>query len=75
LQGALRTPEFLRVRIGVGRPPGRRDPADFVLEPFPKRDEDEAAALVQDAADAVMSVISSGLDLAQDRYNRSGPRA
>jgi PTH1 family peptidyl-tRNA hydrolase len=74
LQGALRTSEFLRVRIGVGRPPGRQDPADFVLERFAKREEDEATALIQEAADAVLSVIASGVDVAQDRYNRSGPR-
>ena len=74
LQGALRTPEFVRVRIGVGRPPGRQDPADFVLEPFAKREEDEATVLLQEAADAVMSVIASGVEAAQDRFNRSGPR-
>ena len=34
LAGALRTPEFLRVRVGIGRPPGRQDPADFVLQPI-----------------------------------------
>src|SRR5919204_2205065 len=38
LQGALHTPDFPRVRLGVGRPPGRKDPADFVLEPFAKRE-------------------------------------
>lgn len=75
LQGALRTPEFVRVRIGVGRPPGRQDPADFVLEPFARREKDEATVLVQEAADAVMSVIASGVEAAQDRFNRSGPRA
>ncbi len=39
LQGALGTPGFLRVRLGVGRPPGRQDPADFVLDPIRKKDE------------------------------------
>ena len=38
LERALRTPNFYRVRLGVGRPPGRQDPGDYVLEPFPKRD-------------------------------------
>jgi PTH1 family peptidyl-tRNA hydrolase len=75
LQGAVRTPEFVRVRAGVGRPPGRQDPADFVLEPFAKREEEEATVLVQEAADAVMSVIVSGVEAAQDRFNRSGPPA
>jgi PTH1 family peptidyl-tRNA hydrolase len=62
------------VRIGVGRPPGRQDPADFVLEPFAKREVDEARSLVETAADAVTAVIASGVEAAQDRFNRSGPR-
>ena len=75
LQQALRTPEFLRVRIGIGRPPGRQDPADFVLEPFPKREADEVGVLVAEAADAVRSLIAEGLERTQDRFNRAGPRA
>ncbi len=75
LQGVLHTPEFVRVRIGVGRPPGRQDPADFVLEPFAKREVDEATSLVDTAAEAVTAVIASGVEAAQDRFNRSGPRA
>ena len=72
---ALRTPDFFRVRIGIGRPPGRQDPIDFVLEPFPKRAEADVALLVDDAADAVLSLARHGLAAVQDRYNRSGPRA
>lgn len=75
LQQALRTPEFLRVRLGVGRPPGRQDPADFVLQPFAKRDEADVAILVDDGADAVRALIVEGLEAAQDRCNRAGPRA
>jgi PTH1 family peptidyl-tRNA hydrolase len=75
LQQALRTPEFLRVRVGIGRPPGRQDPADFVLQPFPKREEAEVALLVDDAADAVRTLIEEGLERTQDRFNRPGPRA
>jgi len=63
------------VRIGVGRPPGRQDPADFVLEPFAKREVGEAGPLVDTAADAVLDVIASGVGAAQDRFNRSGPPA
>lgn len=74
LQQALRTPDFLRVRVGVGRPPGRQDPADFVLNPFAKREEAEVAILVDAAVDAVRSLILEGLAAAQDRHNRSGPR-
>jgi PTH1 family peptidyl-tRNA hydrolase len=72
---AFRTPEFYRVRLGIGRPPGRQDPIDFVLEPFAKRVEADVAMLVDDAADAVLSLVRDGLGPAQDRYNRSGPRA
>jgi peptidyl-tRNA hydrolase, PTH1 family len=72
---ALRTQDFYRVRLGIGRPPGRQDPIDFVLEPFPKRAQADVAMLVDDAADAVVSLVRDGLGPAQDRYNRSGPRA
>ncbi len=74
LVAALRTPDFYRVRLGIGRPPGRQDPVDYVLEPFPKRADAEVAVLVDDAADAVLSLVREGLTAAQDRYNRSGPR-
>jgi peptidyl-tRNA hydrolase, PTH1 family len=75
LQQALATPDFPRVRVGIGRPPGRQEPADFVLEPFPKRDAEEVAVLVAEAADAVRSLIADGLGRTQDRFNRAGPRA
>ncbi len=74
LQQALRTPDFLRVRVGIGRPPGRQDPADFVLEPIPKRLEADLEILVEHAADAVRSLIVDGLAATQDRFNRSGPQ-
>jgi PTH1 family peptidyl-tRNA hydrolase len=75
LQQALRTPDFHRVRLGVGRPPGRQDPAGYVLQPFPKREEADAAILVDDGADAVRAIVLEGLERAQDRFNRSGPRS
>ena len=75
LQQALRSPEFLRVRMGIGRPPGRQDPADFVLAPVPTRMQAEIAILVDHAADAVRALMAEGLDAAQDRFNRSGPTA
>jgi PTH1 family peptidyl-tRNA hydrolase len=75
LVGALRSAEFQRVRMGIGRPPGRQDPVDFVLEPFAKREEADIAILVRDAADAVVSLVEEGIQVTQDRFNRSGPRA
>lgn len=74
LQQGLGTPDFVRVRLGVGRPPGRKDPADHVLEPFSKRERSDAELLVEDGADAVRSSIREGLAATQDRFNRSGPR-
>ncbi|HEY7208151.1 MAG TPA: aminoacyl-tRNA hydrolase [Gaiellaceae bacterium] len=65
----LKTPEFLRLRIGVGRP-GRGDPrplADFVLSDF--EPEDDAEALVARAADAVESLDTDGLERTQQRFN------
>ncbi len=75
LVGALRTPDFYRLRLGIGRPPGRQDPMDFVLEPFTKREEADVAILIDDAADAALSLVRDGLGPTQDRYNRAGPRA
>jgi PTH1 family peptidyl-tRNA hydrolase len=74
LAAALRTQDFFRVRMGVGRPAGRRDPADWVLEDFAKHQEADVAILVDDGADAVLSIVRDGLGATQDRFNRSGPR-
>jgi PTH1 family peptidyl-tRNA hydrolase len=75
LQGALRTPDFHRIRIGVGRPPGRQDPADFVLRPFSKAEGPAVVTLVDEAAEAALTLVRDGLDATQDRHNRGGPRA
>jgi PTH1 family peptidyl-tRNA hydrolase len=69
---AFRSPDFHRIRIGVGRPPGRQDPVDFVLRPFAKREVDEIDVLLEDAADAAMSLVTQGLQLTQSRFNRGG---
>ena len=69
IAGRLGSPDFLRLRVGVGRP-GRGDPrdvADFVLSPFAP--EDDAAALVARAADAVESLVAVGLDETQRVFN------
>jgi PTH1 family peptidyl-tRNA hydrolase len=75
LSNALRTADFYRIRLGVGRPSGRKDPADWVLEDFAKREEPDVAILVDDGADAVLSLVRDGLQATQDRFNRSAPRA
>ena len=69
LAAALGTPEFMRLRVGVGRP-GRGDPrdvADYVLADFEA--EDDVDALVGRAADAVEAIAREGLDRAQARFN------
>ena len=75
LQQALGTPDFPRVRLGIGRPPGRQDPADYVLNPFDKREEPDVALLVDEATDAVRSLVVLGLAATQDRFNRARPPA
>jgi peptidyl-tRNA hydrolase, PTH1 family len=73
LDQALRTADYLRIRVGIGRPPGRQDPADFVLQPVGTRDEADLALLVGHAAEAVRVLITDGLERTQDRFNRSTP--
>jgi PTH1 family peptidyl-tRNA hydrolase len=73
LDQALRTADYLRIRVGIGRPPGRQDPADFVLQPVGTRDEADLALLVGHAAEAVRVLITDGLERTQDRFNRSAP--
>ncbi len=53
----LGTKDFTRVRVGIGRPPGRQEPADFVLAPFSSSERRELPAVLEDAADAVEKVI------------------
>jgi PTH1 family peptidyl-tRNA hydrolase len=69
LQQGLGTQDFFRVRIGIGRPPGRQDPADFVLDPIPKRLEIDVATWVDRGADVVRSLIADGLESAQNRFH------
>lgn len=71
---ALGSPDFFRIRLGVGRPSGRRDPVDWVLEDFARREEADVALMVDDAADAVLTLVREGLRVTQDRFNRSAPR-
>lgn len=69
IRSHLHSGEFTRVRVGVGRPPGHQDPADYVLKGFPSRDRDEIAVQVGLAADAVECLMTDGLAVAQNRFN------
>lgn len=66
---AVGTADFPRVRVGIGRPPGRQDPADWVLAPFGKAEQDTLGVLVGDGADAVETLISDGLLAAQQKHH------
>lgn len=70
---ALGTADFPRVRVGIGRPAGRQDPADWVLDPFGAAERTTLPILVSDAADAVETLIDEGLVAAQQRFH--APRA
>src|ERR671915_397208 len=55
---ALHSTDFYRVRLGVGRPRGRQDPADYVLDPFGKAEREEAELLAEQGADAVLALVT-----------------
>ena len=66
---ALATKDYLRVRVGVGRPPGRMDTADYVLRDFGTAEKKELPFLLDDAADAVELLIREGLTAAQQQFH------
>ena len=73
ISGALGTRDYLRVRVGIGRPPGRMDPADFVLRDFSPTERADLLFTVSDAADAVELLIERGLVSAQQVVHRPDP--
>jgi len=66
---ALATKDYLRVRVGVGRPPGRMDTADFVLRDFATTEKKELPFLIDTAADAVEALVRDGLQQAQQKFH------
>jgi peptidyl-tRNA hydrolase, PTH1 family len=69
IRAALGTGDFYRVRIGVGRPPGRQDPADFLLSDIPASAREDVEVEIGRAADAVESLVALGLDRTQNVFN------
>ncbi|MEU0488068.1 aminoacyl-tRNA hydrolase [Nocardiopsis changdeensis] len=69
LTSSLGGPDYLRVRFGVGRPPGRMDPADYVLRDFSSTERGELDLNIERAADAVRTVLTDGLERAQNIYH------
>ncbi|HEY0188910.1 MAG TPA: aminoacyl-tRNA hydrolase [Cellulomonas sp.] len=66
---ALGTKDYLRVRVGIGRPPGRMQAADFVLKDFAKPEQKDLPWLIGTAADAVELLLTEGLERAQLRFH------
>jgi PTH1 family peptidyl-tRNA hydrolase len=69
LRASLGTGDFHRVRIGVGRPPGRQQVSDFVLSNYSSAERPAVPLQVTDAADAVESLVTEGLERTQSRFN------
>ena len=65
----LGTNGFPRLRIGIGRPPGRMDPAAFVLQNFSREEMKVLSTIVDRAADAALEFVANGLNLAMNKYN------
>jgi peptidyl-tRNA hydrolase, PTH1 family len=65
----LHTQDFVRVRIGIGKPPGSRQGADHVLRRFSKAERKEIDVVVEEAADAVELILAEGVDVAMNRVN------
>jgi PTH1 family peptidyl-tRNA hydrolase len=68
---ALRTQEFMRVRIGVSRPSERDQMVDYVLDRFTPDERERLHAVIPRAADAVVALVRNGLDSAMSEYNRA----
>ena len=66
----LGAPDYTRVRVGIGRPPGRMDAADFVLKDFGTDERKALPNLLEDAADAVEAIVADGVLAAQNRVNQ-----
>ncbi len=69
IRASISSGDYYRVRVGIGRPDGRGDIADRVLSNFARHERDVLPALIERAADAVETLLESGLDVAQQRFN------
>ncbi|HEX6931143.1 MAG TPA: aminoacyl-tRNA hydrolase, partial [Streptosporangiaceae bacterium] len=69
LTRSLATRDYYRVRVGIGRPPGRQDPADYVLRDFSAAERKELPLVLERAADAVEALLRLGLEAAQNEFH------
>ena len=67
----LGTKDFPRLRLGIGRPPGRMEPADYVLQNFSKDESQTLSEVLDHAAEAVLAFVSHGLNKAMNEFNGS----
>lgn len=65
----LGTRDFARLRLGIGRPPGRMDPADYVLQDFSREEMKSVSEILDRAADAALCFVTDGLDKTMNRFN------
>ncbi|EFQ83757.1 aminoacyl-tRNA hydrolase [Aeromicrobium marinum DSM 15272] len=70
IRGSLGTGDFHRVRVGIGRPPGQQTVHDYVLKPWSAAERKELDLNVVEAADAVESLLTRGLEATQSAFNR-----
>ena len=69
LTSSFGTAEYFRIRLGIGRPMGEHDPADFVLKQFSKEEKKSLEEFIDRGADCVEFLIEKGLDLTQSKFN------
>jgi len=69
ITSAFGAPDYYRVRLGIGRPMGEQDPADFVLKAFSKVEQKDLSEFIVRGADVVESLINEGLERTQTRFN------
>ena len=65
----LGSKDFARLRLGIGRPPGRMDPADYVLQNFSRDEMKDVSQILDRAADAALSFVTEGLDKTMNKFN------
>ena len=69
ISASLNSPEYFRIRMGIGRPIGQQDPADFVLKPFSKDERDNLDEFLDQGVGAIKALVIDGLDKAQTAFN------
>jgi PTH1 family peptidyl-tRNA hydrolase len=69
MTSAFDTPDYYRVRLGIGRPMGQQDPADFVLKQFSKEEKKDLDEFIERGADVVEFLIEQGLESTQGKFN------